>query len=262
MGQTKVEIFILLLGIIVLVFIIGTILFGFEFRRRQIIYRNEKHAIEEQHQLDLLNTQLRSQRQTMQHIGQEIHDSVAQKLTLASIYTQRMQFESKQAGDTESLSSISKIINDALLELRQLSQDLTNDAILNATLDELIKEECDKVNTTGACSAMLAAGSLPPLDISVKNSLLRIAQEFIQNSLKHAACKNIAISVDMEGDSIKMKLEDDGKGFNTAVAGHNGIGLDNIRRRVQQLGGIHSLHSEAEKGTRLEITIPLQTDKK
>lgn len=257
MDQTEVILFITLSAIILAIFFAGIVLFVFYYRKRRILYSKEKIETEKQHQLDLLNTQLQTQRQTMQHIGQEIHDSVAQKLTLASIYTQRMQFENKAA--SANIDSVSKIINDALLELRQLSRELTESRVLNERLDELVREECDKVSATGSCRAVLTSPEILPLDIAVKNSLLRIVQEFIQNSLKHATCKTITIFIVQDQHILKMKLLDDGKGFDTTAATHKGIGLDNIRRRVQFLGGTYELKSEINYGTRLELSVPLQT---
>jgi heme/copper-type cytochrome/quinol oxidase subunit 2 len=78
MGQAELKIFVVMIGLIVLVFIIGTILFVFQYRKRKLAHNKEKAALEEQHKLDLLSNQLHIQQQTMQFIGSEIHDSVAQ----------------------------------------------------------------------------------------------------------------------------------------------------------------------------------------
>ncbi|MBK8610826.1 MAG: histidine kinase dimerization/phosphoacceptor domain-containing protein [Chitinophagaceae bacterium] len=93
--------------------------------------------MKEKHHIELLNTQLESQQQTMHFIGQEIHDSVAQKLTLASIYTQRMEFDNEMPGIKDKLTGVSKIINDSLLELRELSKNLTDTKLQKI-------QECDR----------------------------------------------------------------------------------------------------------------------
>lgn len=255
MGQTEIEIFIIVVGVVVLVFIIGTILFLFQYRKKKIIHQKEKEAIEKQHKLDLLNNQVQIQHQTMQHIGQEIHDSVAQKLTLASIYVQRMQFENKLPEAKDGLDGISKIINDSLVELKQLSQSLTDSRIQNANLAELVKMECSQVNATGICKAAYDGDENPLISIAVKSSLLRIIQEFIQNSIKHAACKNINIHLQQLGNKLELQLMDDGKGFDIATV-RKGAGLDNIRRRIQSLGGTYSFDSGTTTGTKLYLTIP------
>ena len=257
MGQTQIKIFIILIGIIVLVFISGIIMFLFQYRKRRIAHENEKVHINKQHQIELLNTQLESQTQTMQHIGQEIHDSVAQKLTLASIYAQRMEFETQSPGDKNKLSGVSKIINDSLLELRQLSKSLTDNKLQSADLSELIRMECEQVNATGICSASFEISELPVISIATKSSLLRIAQEFIQNSVKHSGCNEIKIKLNFSDNYLTLLLEDDGKGFDIDKPQHKGIGLDSIRRRIQMLGGKYIFESGTGKGTRLNFTIPV-----
>jgi signal transduction histidine kinase len=260
MGKSEIIATLTVLTLIIIIFIIGTLLFISLFRKRKVMHEREKETIEKQHHLDLLNTQLNSQRQTMQHIGQEIHDSVAQKLTLASIYAQRMQFENKQKENASQLEGINKIINDSLLELRQLSKNLTDNQLQNANLTELIKIECEQVNSTGICKAKIETDELPEISIAAKNSLLRIVQEFIQNSIKHSACKNITINMHATYFVLHMKLEDDGKGFDMEEALHTGAGLNNIRRRIQILNGICNFQSEKGNGTKLDITMPLQTN--
>jgi signal transduction histidine kinase len=257
MGETEIIIFIVLANIILLIFIYGIILFVFQYRRRRLAHEKEKKQINEKHHIELLNAQLESQQQAMQHIGQEIHDSVAQKLTLASIYTQRMEFESQSPGERDKLSGISKIINDSLLELRELSKSLTDNKLQNADLKDLVQMECEQVNATGICSASFEINELPVMSISAKSSLLRIIQEFIQNSIKHSGCKEIKIKLNAFDNNLNLLLEDDGKGFDFDMSQHKGIGLDGIRRRIQVLNGKYSLESDNGRGVHLGITIPI-----
>ena len=93
MGKTEIIIFIILTSLIVVIFIMGIFLFAFQYKRKRKEYINEKQIRNEQHQQELLTTQLEIQTQTMQHIGREIHDNVGQKLTLASLYTQQLAYE-------------------------------------------------------------------------------------------------------------------------------------------------------------------------
>ncbi len=251
-------IFVIAINIVLLILISGIVYFVLHYRKRRIAYEKDKEARERQHQVDLLHTQLLSQRQTMEHIGQEIHDSVAQKLTLASIYIHRVQFEQKAVESGGGLESAGKVIDDALLELRQLSKDLTNAKLFETELEDLVKDICVMVNSSGVCRAELLTSDIPPLPIQLKNGLLRVIQEFVQNSLKHAACTKIDISISGENDKLFLKLQDDGKGFDTHAAVEKGIGLDNIRRRVQLMKGVFQLNSKENTGTRLELTVPFQ----
>lgn len=258
MGQAEIKIFIFLAGLTVLVFITGIIIFLSQYRKRKLVHELEKRQINEQHQLDLLNTQLESQRQTMQFIGQEIHDSAAQKITLASIYTQQMEFAAAGIPEKENLAGVNKILNDALLELRLLSKNLTDQKLQLASLEELVSMECEQVNATHICRATCNIGPLPVIGIATKSSLLRVLQEFIQNSIKHSGCSNIHVKLIAVSNDLCMTMSDDGKGFDKDGEQRNGVGLDSIRRRIQSLGGKFNFESEVNKGVHLHLSVPLQ----
>ncbi len=256
MGQTEIIIFLVLANIAFLILITGIFVFVFKYRKRKIEYNKEIHLQQEQHRFDLLNTQVNVQQETMQYIGREIHDSVAQKLTLASIYSGHMHNKAPWPELVKPLENITKIINDSLTELRQLSHNLTNDRQQRATLSELIQAECDNVNATGACTAILNASALPELNIATKNSLLRVVQEFLQNSLKYAACTQIKIELGADETGLTLLMTDNGNGFNLEDNKHKGIGLDNMKRRVLAIGGQFLLNSVEGQGTTLRANLP------
>jgi signal transduction histidine kinase len=255
MGQAELKIFVVMIGLIVLVFIIGTILLVFQYRKRKLMHNKEKAALEEQHKLDLLGNQLDIQQQTMQFIGSEIHDSVAQKLTLASIYSQKLEFENKVPGIGENIRQISNIINDSLVELRELSRTLTNNHIQDAALTALLQEECEKVNSTGTCKMLLDVQFDDQVSVTVKSFLLRVLQEFIQNSLKHSGCSAIKVELRKIEDGLSVIASDNGRGFDSSQVMSSGIGLNNMQRRIRLIGGRFDLQSTPGKGTQLELFI-------
>jgi signal transduction histidine kinase len=255
MGQAEIKIFIILIAVILLIFIIGIIIFIFQYRKRKLLHGREKASIEKQHKLDLLNNQLQIQQQTMQFIGSEIHDSVAQKLTLASIYSQKLEFENKYPGALDMLGKISSIINDSLSELRELAKTLTNTSIQHTGFTELLRIELDRINDSGICRMELESDFNREISITVKSFLLRVIQEFIQNSLKHSGCSRINIAVaDLPG-WLSVKASDNGQGFDSENLQSDGIGLKNMKRRVHLVGGIFNLQSEPGKGTSLQLFI-------
>jgi signal transduction histidine kinase len=94
------------------------------------------------------------------------------------------------------------------------------------------------------------------ISVTVKSFLLRILQEFIQNSLKHAGAKLIRMTVESDNGDLVLIASDDGNGFDAHNPGKKGMGLSNMERRVQLMGGSAVLTSEIGKGTRLNVRIP------
>lgn len=221
-----------------------------------IIDRSRKNA-EITHKEQLSTVQLEMQQQTMQHIGREIHDNVGQKLTLASLYTQQLAFENKAPLIKNTIENISDIINQSLNDLRQLSKSLTDNTIKINTLYNLLALECEKCNEIKNCEMNLESNSKNMiLPYQTKSVLLRISQEFIQNSIKHSGCKNINITLNKVSNKLQLCLQDDGKGFDVNKI-NSGIGLKNIKKRIEIIGGSYILESQEKTGTKLLIDIPL-----
>jgi signal transduction histidine kinase len=215
----------------------------------------EKESINELHREQLLSAQLESQQQTMQHIGTEIHDNVGQKLTLASLYTKQLSTTSMEVM-AKKIAAVGTIIDESLTELRQLSKTLTNPELANASLLVLLNEEAKRINASGICHVSINNSGEIILQPADKNILFRLLQEFIQNSLKHAGCRRIAISLDKNNAELTVTATDDGKGFDTSIAS-TGIGLQNMKRRAEQLKAFYQLNSETGKGTTLTLQLPL-----
>jgi signal transduction histidine kinase len=258
MQQTEVIVFIIVTILCTLVIVVGTILFIIQYRKRKIEYESEKSKIAESHVQELLSAQLEIQSQTMQHIGREIHDNVGQKLTLASLYTQQLAYENKAPQITGKIENISNIINESLAELRQLSKSLTDDTINEHSITELLQAECDILSALNKCTVIFSSDEKNiPLSYQTKSIVYRVVQEFLQNSIKHAVCSNIYITLNVQDAFLYLTLRDDGKGFDTMNVTGKGIGLHNMKKRAELISASYQLHSTPQSGTQLNITIKL-----
>lgn len=256
MEQKEIIIFIIVVSIAIAIFIVAIVLFIVFYRKKVMLQKNEYQKMKSIHQKELLSTQIEMQQQTMQHIGREIHDNIGQKLTLASLYTQQLAFENKAPQITETIENISAILNTSLSELRQLSKTLTDNAVAKEPLVTLIQAECHKIHAFVKCSfSFNKAANQLGYSYELKSVLVRIVQEFLQNSIKHSQCKNIVATLNKKGDWLELHLEDDGKGFDP-TASNKGIGLSNIKKRAAIINGVLDVESSA-KGTQLTLKIPL-----
>ena len=89
-----------------------------------------------------------------------------------------------------------------------------------------------------------------------KSIVFRILQEFIQNSIKHAQCDAITIELMTNSNSVQLVVNDNGKGFDTQI-NSTGIGLINMKKRAELIGGTFHLTSEPNAGTQLTVLLPL-----
>ena len=252
MGKSEIIISLITSTLVFAILVAGILSFIIQYRKRKIEHAQETDILNEKHTQDLLEKQLDTQHETMQHIGREIHDNVGQKLTLASLYTKQLSIKTTN-NLAEKITAISTIIDESLIELRQLSKTLTNPQLANANLLFLLQDEAKCINASCVCYvSVVADDSEIHLPEATKNVLFRLLQEFIQNSLKHAGCKKITITIGIDNNQLKITATDDGKGFDINKLS-TGIGLQNMQRRSEELGAVYELKSELGKGTEIKI---------
>jgi len=257
MGKTELLITIILFNLFFVLFVVAIMVYIKKYKQRKREYLNEIKITNEIHQKELLTTQLEIQQATMQQIGRELHDNIGQKLTLVSLYTQQLVHENKVPQENQRIEQIYQIINSSLQDLRSLSKNLTNDNISENEIVTLIQEEVNNINALRKCKATFehnAEGIY--LEFVKKNVLLRITQEFLQNSLKHAHCNNITITLRSSAEVfLTLTIHDDGVGFDYNRIASDGIGLKNMKKRTEIIGGQFSLRSAPGCGTTLTIIL-------
>lgn len=257
MGKTEILAFIVLISVTIFVFfavIIGMIV---QYRRKKISYEHEKKVTDELHKSELLNIKMEVQEETMQQIGIEIHDFIAQKLTLASLRLQQIEYENRYAELNSSLITTSSLINESLDDLRQLSHKLLRNSKEQIDIVDLLKSEYERVKQLGICNIHFKSDcSGLSVTTDAGHTILRIVQEFIQNSLKHSGCKNLQLSID-SSDSFRLFVSDDGKGFdmNAEMTG-GGFGLKNIRKRAGLIHADLVISSQPGSGTSMQLSFP------
>ena len=235
------------------------VLLSFALADKIYISKKEKWKVQELHRAELLNNKLEIKQQTLQFIGREIHDNIGQKLTLAAIYAQQVEVTNMDDSTVRQLKGITKILNDSLEELRDLSRSLAETKFENYTLTQLLTLEAERINATGICKVILeVSDGVWTMNVTAKNFLLRIIQEFIQNSLKHAGCKKIAVTLNHNESGLIITVSDDGKGFDLQSIKSEGIGLNNMERRIKIIGGTFNLQSQPGAGTILNLYIPFE----
>jgi signal transduction histidine kinase len=189
-------------------------------------------------------------------IAQELHDDVSQQLAALKW---NLQLLSGMADD-EALSVASEAVQhvDALLtSIRELSHSLYPARLqmfgLVPALEGLLSELSDHGPRMTFTSERVPE-KLPP-DVAV--TVFRIAQEALQNALKHSRAENVWVKVSGGSNSVALAVVDDGVGFVVDGAWDRGLGLISIGERVESIGGTWKVQSSPLRGTRVQVKIPL-----
>jgi len=192
-------------------------------------------------------------------IGMELHDNVQQILAGTGVFLEIAQ--SKLEDDKETvfkiLNNLKKYNTEATEELRRLSHllapSIEEDTILEDKISWLIKSL--KLDENLSISVHIDEFK-KPLDNNTQLTFYRILQEQLNNILKHAKASTIEISIQSINHITLLQIKDNGNGFDINTK-KEGIGLENIRRRVQMLNGKIDILSLPGKGCEIRIEIPV-----
>lgn len=204
-------------------------------------------------------TILRTQENERFELGAELHDNVCQ--ILASTYiTMGVLAKSVSEPGTELFNKCRAYIHLATQEIRSLSHRLAPSMLANAPLKEAIQKLASDINVEKKYHLTIYYDELLndiEMNQDLKLNLYRILQEQLRNIAKYARCKNIAIDVLRFDQKIKMRIEDDGVGFDLNNV-NSGIGLSNMKRRTELFEGTFEINSAPGNGCEVIIELPLK----
>jgi signal transduction histidine kinase/streptogramin lyase len=204
---------------------------------------------------------IQTQEAERQRIARELHDGVGQSLLLAK---NRLSIGLKQ---TQHTSPISQQLEQASAEVSQAIEDV------RATARALRPVELDRLGLGKALESMLErsgagtnikfshelddTGGLADREAEIQ--LYRIAQEAINNALKHSNAREVIVELKREAGNLRLTVQDDGAGFEPAVAERSGgSGLSSMSERARLIGAAFSVLAAPGNGCRLTVTMPVQ----
>jgi PAS domain S-box-containing protein len=199
-------------------------------------------------------------------LARELHDSVTQSLYSVIMYTEaaaRLLTSGKQATAAEYLRDARDTAQEALREMRLLIFELRPLALEESGLAGALQARLDAVEKRGGVQAELRVAGVEGmadaewLPLAAQRELYYIAQEALNNSVKHAKAHHLQVCLQLEGGAVRLEVVDDGIGFDPATAGgRGGLGLPGMGERVQRLGGRLQIESAPGQGTKVSVEVP------
>lgn len=207
---------------------------------------------------DLTQDLLNSQERERKRIALDLHDNVAQDLSMLLIKPEDPGVEIDREG-------YHRILKKAIRSIREIAYDLRPSSLdqfgLGYAVEQLCKEHQAAFNTPMQCSC--AGVNQLDLDQAVSINLYRVIQEALNNTQKHAAATQISVKLVHTHPRLIIRIQDDGRGFDPAVrleaaAEERRMGIAGMKERVSMLGGTLAIESRPGKGTKVhvELTVP------
>jgi signal transduction histidine kinase len=195
-------------------------------------------------------------------LSRELHDAVGQELTALSLNLTII--DGALPGDTrqkvrERLEDSQELLEETTRHLRNIMVTLRPPGLDELGLLAALKEHVSQV--ARRCEVSLTVTGIEPqprLAPTEEIALFRIAQEALNNIVKHARAKECSICLRQNGHSIELSITDDGVGFDTArkpIMGGYGMGTTTMRERAEAIGASLRLQSAPGQGTRVAVEL-------
>ncbi len=194
-----------------------------------------------------------------QRLARDLHDSLSQALfgiALSANAAQETWVQGRDIGS--SLDVILRLADSALENVRALILELRPEVLeregLTAALTKQVQETCARHQLQATCEL----GEEPDLPLEAKEALYWIAQEALNNVIRHAKAKHVVVRLHQTADAVVLEVYDDGVGFSpsTPVPGH--LGRQSMQERAARLGGTLDITSRPGEGTCVQATIGLK----
>ena len=207
---------------------------------------------------DVIRSIIETQEKERRQLSIELHDNVNQILSSCKLMLETAK-ENKEAASQLIDKCYLNLIT-AINEIRNISHELNPSAIEDIGLTDAITDLIENINSLGKifieyhCQGCREAH----LDVTDKVAIYRIVQEGLNNILKHARASKVSIHLYFKEQTVYLKIEDDGIGFDLKNI-HRGIGLKNIEHRIAYYQGTLSIESSPGNGCSLTIQLTLPT---
>jgi signal transduction histidine kinase len=234
------------------------------YRKKQLDYFKNLEKMKIDYEKNQLKLQLDIQEETFQNISREIHDNIGLSLTLAKLHLNTLNIN---GSSVSILNSSINLITKAIEDLSDISKSLNSEAISDHGLFNALRNEIEKLEKTEKYKIQYeVTGTTEFIDCQKELVLYRIAQEALNNIIKHSKASCICVKLNYTNNSVELTLMDNGVGINWGFIERERskkimAGLSNMQKRAKMLNGACEITSN-KFGTKVCVTVPLEKNEK
>jgi two-component system, NarL family, sensor histidine kinase UhpB len=190
-------------------------------------------------------------------IARALHDEAGQTLTAVILEIERTAAQGSES-ERERMAELAAELQSTLDEIRRISRELRPEALDDLGLiNALIALSTRAARQGDVQIERHLAGDLPALSSELELVIYRVAQEALTNVLRHAEASHCLVELQNQDGSVELRVSDDGRGMPGRIAGE-AIGIEGMRERALLAGGSLAIETNADAGTTVRLTVPLE----
>lgn len=228
-------------------------------QQKEEINQRKIKELEDEIKIASMHSVIEGQEIERERIAKELHDSLGGLLSTVKLQIDNARLVAN-GNNAIDYDRAHQLLDTAVEEVRTISRNLQPVSLKKLGLVAAIKDLINRFDSENSPEIYFQYYNIPSqMDKMLSLTVYRIVQELLTNSLKHAKANEILIQINLEDDDLVLQYEDDGVGYDPNLIVKKGMGLENIKSRVNYLHG--SLSVDTEPGAGLSVLIRLKYDK-
>ncbi len=238
---------------------IAIVLFVVFYQKRMLSEQLRRQELEKTVQQQILQATLESQEAERRKVAADLHDSIGGMLSAIRVGVSRL---GALLPEPEKMEASKQMLDDTIDAVRQISRDLMPATLEKFGLATAVRELAERLQATAHIQiGVVEMGTRTEVDLSKSQELMlfRIAQELLNNAIKHAQATYIEVVLSY-GPILQLIVEDNGVGLSreqVAQSGLGSLGLFNVQSRLQLLGANLLVDEQKKDGCKITVTLPL-----
>lgn len=222
-------------------------------RRKKQLAEQKIIQLEKEKQLVATQAVLDGETAERSRLARDLHDGLGGMLSAVKLNL----FDMKhgvfiEAEDVSRFNKVMEMLDNSMQELRRVAHNMMPESLSRYGLKVALEDFCGSFNNV----QFHFFGEEKRIDKSIEIALYRVVFELVNNAVKHSKADTINVQIIQQPNRISINVQDDGKGFDPEEA-TKGAGLQNIRNRINSVGGTLNILSSKEEGTEIIIDIDL-----
>lgn len=243
--------------IIISLLLLVIILFYYFFQNSRLKQKNKLKDVQSKIQENMINASINGQEMERKKIANFLHDNISALLSTAGLHLS--VFSAKNQSESEEIVKTKSILREAHDKVRDLSHQLLPSLLTRFGLFYALNDLCEK-NSNSSISFEYSSSTNTSIryneDFEMK--IYFIIMELLNNIIKHSDANNAFIGIEEKNNSLFIHVRDNGKGFDSnEYSTIEGFGLNQIKARVNNIGGDINILSKIKSGTSIHIKVPI-----